>query len=289
MSSKSLRWDQRNGSNQIKSTVDLDGTVRNVATASRKLTTSMKVGLTTNRIPCESRLKPLVETKYKAVDVRRLPRCSAPVAQQLCEAEHMHHAEFKAQYYEHPTPRYGVPFQKFKVWYTGKDGVQRYDLCRQPKLSYRKRDAVTIDRVNSGERPSMNLEVGSIYLKTDPCTGTRTMVNRKVAIVTRDEKQAQRLAHAASKRARRERKKAFDARNRARKAKLKFKKKLNERLNLEELERLQRQLERNTAGSRPMGQASGARGNSRVASAPWARVDPALEVMATSGMPKRRV
>ncbi len=217
MSSKSLRWDQRNGSNEIKTVVDDDGTVRNIAITSKKLTTSMKVGLTSSgHMPSDKRLEPLVKKKQKVHTrvpkkgqgdkQRKLPRRSAIKAQAVREVEHMHHEEFKAQQYEHPTPNYDVPFQKFKAWYTGKDDVQRYELYKKPKLGYRKRDAVTIDRVNSGERPSMNLEVGMNYLKTDPRTGKRIAVNQKVAVVTRQEKQAQRLAHAASKKVRREKK-----------------------------------------------------------------------------------
>ena len=262
MSSKSLRR-QRRKVNNIKTTTTLDQLGNNViertiAVSSKKLTTSMRVSTTDrDHMPRETRIKPLVKPKQRVhsrvPEKGRVSKVLYPTSlRRICTqrepvVEHMKHEEFKATCYQHPIEMEDKPSQKYKVWYTGKGGVQCYDLWDKPQLKYRKFGAVRIDRVGGGKRSSINLEVGMNYLKMDPRTGKRVVVNRKEAVVTREEKREQRVVHAASKATRRGRKKAIAARNRARRAKLKFKGKLNDRLNIEELERLQRQLERNTA------------------------------------------
>ncbi len=199
----------------VKTTVDAS-TNRIVAVASKKFTTSMKVGTTSDHMPCEKRIGRMVKPKQwvhtRVPERGRLSKELRPTSsrvirtQQELVVEHMQHAEFKANHYQHPVKRTDGTVQVFRRRYTGKKGVQCEELAWKPKLKYSKIGAVHIDRVGSSKSTSMNLEVGSIYLKTDQCTGKRTMVNQKKAVVTRDEKQAQRLAHAASKRARRARK-----------------------------------------------------------------------------------
>ena len=195
-------------------TVDPDGTQRMVAVSSKKLTTSMKVGLTDrDHMPSGRRIDRLVKPYQRVhsrvperghVSKELRPTSSRRIrTQRKPVVEHMTHDEFKEYHYQHPVEMLDKPLQKCKVWRTEKGGVQAYSLHYVPQLKYSKPGAVRIDRVNGSKSSSMNLEVGSIYLKKDPCTGKRTMVNQKKAVVTRDEKRAQRLAHAASKRKRR--------------------------------------------------------------------------------------